>query len=592
MPDAYGATFCLRVIDTLNQEWISYFTMDIYSPVLETGKITVNDLAEGNGNLKLDPGEASKLVLEIQNRGSSEAKQITITLRNQDGLISFTDSVITVDSLLANSTEKASFAITVNPLAETGSATHFKFFIESSFTSFCDSFSLPIGLIYEDFEHYGFEQYCWYNDSIHPWLITESNQWEGEFSAQSANISHNDTSVLSITVDVLTDDTISFYKRVSSESNYDYLEFYIDTLVTKWSGEKPWSYEEFPVTAGIHTFKWIYLKDNSVNKGYDKAWIDFVVFPRNSFTRYDVGLVEILSPVSGIELTDNEMVSIKLKNFGNEAVSDIPLTFQLNSNDPVTDTIKGELQAGSTIVYDFDEKVDLSSHNEFLLTVYTAISFDEYPGNNKMTEHIINYAFIDAGIESILAPSQETVYSDTEEVTVLIRNFGYVPVSNFWVFYTINNSTPVGEFITNTLTASSSLQFTFTEKADLSAYQSYTIVAFTALLNDVASHNDSSSIFLVHSANEIASPFIRTDNFVIYPNPATGVVHLSYEVVHETNSLLSLRNIAGQVVRQQQIQLFGGMMQLSIDLGDLPAGLYFLSLETENHRITRKILKE
>lgn len=592
VPDTHSATFCLRVKDTLNQEWISYFTMKIYSPILETGRVTVNDLEQGNGNLKLDPGEASNIVLEVKNAGNSEAKQITITLRNQDGLINFVDSVVTIDSLLTGSAGKASFPITVNSSAGTGAVTHFQFFIESNFTSFCDSFSLPIGLIYEDFEQYGFEQYKWYNDSIHPWLITESSKWEGEFSAQSASISHNDTSVLSITVDVLADDTISFYRRVSSENNYDYLKFYIDTLVTQWSGEKPWSYEEFPVSAGTHTFKWIYSKDASVSRGYDKAWIDFVVFPRNSFTQYDVGLVEILSPASGVELSDNETVSIKLKNFGDEPMSDIPITYQLNAHIPVTDTIKGVLQAGAEIVFDFTKKVDLSKHKEYLLTVYTSIPSDEYPGNNTISQSIKNFAFIDAGIETILAPSQDTVYSDAEDVTVLIRNFGYTPISNFWVYYTINNSTPVGEFIANTINAGSALQFTFTEKADLSSYQSYTIVAYIQLLNDIASHNDSSSIFLVHTANEIPGLFIRTDNYRVYPNPTTGVVHLSFEVVRETNVQLSVRNSIGKVVLQKQVPLTQGTMYLSIDLDDLPSGLYFLSFETKNRRITKKILKE
>ncbi len=592
VPDMHITTFCLKLKDVLNQEWISYFMVDLHSPILETGMLTVNDLAEGNGNLKLDAGEKSKLVLEIQNSGSSEAKAISLTIRNQDGLITFTDSLFTIDSLLAGSTEKASFPITVNPLAETGSKTHFQFCIESSFTSFCDSFSLPIGLIYEDFEHYGFEQYNWYNDSIHPWLITESSKWEGQFSAQSANISHEDTSVLSIRVNIQTNDTISFYKRVSSESNYDYLKFYIDTLVTKWSGEIPWSYEEFPVGAGSHTFKWIYSKDPSVNKGYDKAWIDFVVFPGNSFNQYDVGLVEIISPVSGIELTDNETVSIKLKNFGNESLSDIPITYLVNSNEPVTDTIRSTLQSGSSMVYDFTEKVDLSNHKEYLFTVYSSIPSDEYPGNNKITQSIKNFAFIDAGIESILAPLQDSTYSNAEEVTVIIRNFGYVPVSNFWIFYKVNDLAPVGEFITNTIHAGYALQYTFTEKADLSAYQNYTILAFSQLANDIASYNDSTSIHLVHNANEVSGPFIRKDNFQIYPNPTTGIVRLTFEVVRESNSLLTIRNITGQVVKQQRETLIRGPKHMILDLGDLPAGLYFLTLETQNHRITKKILKE
>tara|TARA_X000000368_G_C22449925_1_gene458543 strand:- start:18 stop:521 length:504 start_codon:yes stop_codon:yes gene_type:complete len=69
-------------------------------------------------------------------------------------------------------------------------------------------------------------------------------------------------------------------KKVSSESNYDFLKFYIDgQLQGEWSGEVNWSSETFFVNAGQHTFSWVYSKDESVSDGSDAAWVDYILFP-------------------------------------------------------------------------------------------------------------------------------------------------------------------------------------------------------------------------------------------------------------------------------------------------------------------------
>lgn len=592
VPDGHNATFKLRTTDTLGREWISYFELEIYSPIISSGKLMVNDLDNGNGNLKLEPDESLFLELELYNNGRSEAKAINVTLRNKDGLITIQDSIMTIDSIGSNSVEKVRFPVTVDALAESGSLANFQFIVKSSFTSFTDSFSLPIGLIYEDFENYAFNQYNWYNDSIHPWIISNFSMWEGKYSAQSANISHGDTSVLAITLNVLADDTISFYRRVSSESNYDYLKFYIDTLTKRWSGEQSWALEEFPIGAGIHTIKWIYAKDGSVNRGHDKAWIDFVVFPKNSFTQFDIGVMEVISPLSGIDLSDSETISVKLKNFGNEALTDIPVSYQFNSHDIVTDTIRGVIPAGTTFTYDFVGTADLSNYKVYELMVFTSLPTDEFPGNNNLNVTIENLLFIDTGIEAILAPAEDTTYSSSEEVKVLIRNFGNVPISNFLVFYSVNEASAVGELVTGTIAAGSTLQFTFAQPADLSSYQTYNIVAYTQLNSDVSSLNDTAIISLVHNPSKIPSSFIRKENLLVYPNPTSGVINLSFEVLFTANPTLTIRNLIGKVVWQKKIPLSNGQVQMSLDLGNLPAGMYFISFETKTGRITRKILKK
>ena len=86
-----------------------------------------------------------------------------------------------------------------------------------------------------------------------------------------------------VEMDVVADDNISFYYKVSSESSYDFLTFYIDGVqMDEWSGDEGWSQTSYPVTAGTHTFKWEYSKDMSVSNGEDCAWVDYIVFPASN----------------------------------------------------------------------------------------------------------------------------------------------------------------------------------------------------------------------------------------------------------------------------------------------------------------------
>jgi hypothetical protein len=79
---------------------------------------------------------------------------------------------------------------------------------------------------------------------------------------------------------MLQDGVVQFWKKVSSESGYDFLKFYVDGIPQdSWSGEVGWSEEVFNLEAGTHTLKWSYEKDYWVSEGSDCAWIDYIVFP-------------------------------------------------------------------------------------------------------------------------------------------------------------------------------------------------------------------------------------------------------------------------------------------------------------------------
>lgn len=75
------------------------------------------------------------------------------------------------------------------------------------------------------------------------------------------------------------DNTITFQYKVSSEQDFDFLEFYIDDeLVASFSGEIPYTLAEFYVKAGTHDFKWTYWKDDAGSGGSDLVRIDDIEF--------------------------------------------------------------------------------------------------------------------------------------------------------------------------------------------------------------------------------------------------------------------------------------------------------------------------
>ena len=132
----------------------------------------------------------------------------------------------------------------------------------------------------EDFETGDFSQFDWQTSGTQPWFVTSNYAYEGTYSAESGDINDNQTSTLFLDFQVYAAQNITFWYKVSSEANYDWLRFYIDDVQQgQWSGEVAWAMASYPVTVGTHTFKWTYSKDISASTGLDAAFIDYITFP-------------------------------------------------------------------------------------------------------------------------------------------------------------------------------------------------------------------------------------------------------------------------------------------------------------------------
>jgi len=93
-------------------------------------------------------------------------------------------------------------------------------------------------------------------------------------AVQSGAILDNQESLIHTTING--EGTLSFYWKVSSELDYDFLEFYIDgVLQDRISGSTDWQQMVYTISgSGLHTVDWRYVKDKSLSTGSDTGWVD------------------------------------------------------------------------------------------------------------------------------------------------------------------------------------------------------------------------------------------------------------------------------------------------------------------------------
>jgi hypothetical protein len=278
IPDQHMVPFDLSVTDGTDI-WSSTFYLTLNAPVLTIGGYVIDD-SDGNGNGRLDPGETALIIIQNSNEGGCDALNTIATAISSNPLLTVNNSTYNMSTLASGATASAVFSVTVNAAAQPGEVVSMVYSVSSPPYYETQNISMTIGLMIEDFETGAFDSYPWEFGGNAPWTISSENPYEGVYCARSGVINHNQSSTLSVTVDVSTEDQISFFYKVSSENNYDFLKFYINgTVAGQWSGEAGWSEASYPVSQGLNTFTWEYIKDYSVVGGQDAAWIDYIVFP-------------------------------------------------------------------------------------------------------------------------------------------------------------------------------------------------------------------------------------------------------------------------------------------------------------------------
>ena len=158
-----------------------------------------------------------------------------------------------------------------------------------------DTFVVSYGAIMEDFESGNFGD-NWTVSATNPWQVVAEGR-DGYCAKSNNNGQHNSSGYMQLEVNVVAAGEFTFWYKVSSESNYDKLHFYMDGQERgTWSGTVAWTQFTQAVTVGQHTLKWEYTKDTSVSSGSDCAWVDDIMFPPTNVYTF-------IAPATNLEAT-------------------------------------------------------------------------------------------------------------------------------------------------------------------------------------------------------------------------------------------------------------------------------------------------
>jgi len=280
VPDQHVASFTVTVDGSTDETWVSYFVVTLNAPILSIGNMIVDDAVGGNGNFRLDPGETANITIPNTNNGHSVSPVSVGTLTSPSTFVTINTGTSNVGAIGIGSTANAVFNITVDAATPVGTAVDLNYDLAAGAYGVSKVFTTSVGLVLEDWETGTFNSFPWQFSGNANWFITNTGAYEGTYCVRSGAIGNSQSTALYVALNVGAAGTISFYRKVSSESGYDYLEFYIDGVEqAQWAGEVAWSQVSYPVTAGNHTFKWNYMKDGSAVSGSDCAWVDYIIFP-------------------------------------------------------------------------------------------------------------------------------------------------------------------------------------------------------------------------------------------------------------------------------------------------------------------------
>lgn len=278
--DQMIVSFTLTTTDEMGNTWERTLPIVINAPKLVLGAITVDDAVLGDGDGRLSAGETATLILNNLNQGHSISPDAIATLVTGNPYLMIEEATLDIGTI--EESAAATYTVTVAEDVPVAEVINLDYTLAAGPYQLTAQTDLAVNLIIETFEQDSLEQTFGWNtpEGFEPWFLTDLQPYAGDQCLQSGTIVDGSSTVMNLSVTTIADAPLSFYRRVSSETGWDFLYFYIDGVqVGSWTGELPWAEESYDVPAGEHTFVWAYVKDDIISDGTDAAWIDDVVLP-------------------------------------------------------------------------------------------------------------------------------------------------------------------------------------------------------------------------------------------------------------------------------------------------------------------------
>ncbi len=549
--DQTSMIFDVIAVDSQDSTWESQFEITAFAPKLTPLDLIVDDSETGNNNGMLDPGESAIIKVKTTNTGHCTAYNVTASLLAYNPYVTVLSGDTTLASLTTFGASYPQFDVVVDDDAPEGVFAEMRYQLTSGGYFVERPYYPKVGMLLEDWETGDFSKFNWHDNGDEPWVISNEYPYEGNYDVISGIIGDQQTSEFWIQYQVMSSDSISFHKKVSSELDYDKLKFYIDnTLQGEWSGTtQGWTKEAYPVNPGVRKFRWVYEKDYSVSNGADKAWIDYIALPTMMVTT-------IFAGPDDDECENN--------------------VFQCAGSATNFDTIFWHTSGSGS----FDNAQALNP-------IYTPSDTDILNGNVQLSINLIDVDGLPASDTMMLSfnylPEEPSLPEGPEQVDLqIVTQSEYITEitqyanSYSWLLYPQDAGTISGAG--NTSTVIWNMQ-----------YEGEAWVK-VAGMNNCGSGVFSDSLLIIVS-NPIGISNADLDiKTRLHPNPTNGIFILNISSSIEVEASVVVTNQLGSTVYSNNFMLSKGDLKIAVNLESQPSGLYFVTTSTEKGTNIQKLL--
>ncbi|MBL0097112.1 MAG: T9SS type A sorting domain-containing protein [Bacteroidetes bacterium] len=255
---------------------------------------------------------------------------------------------------------------------------------------------------------------------------------------------------------------------------------------------------------------------------------------------------------------------------------------------PIVNNLTGNVTPGSTatIGYTLQQYTNLlntgyngSSHTEpyYRLHAYLIESSDSAQGFSDFTN---------ATATRITSPVGAPTLSANEIVKAIVKNNGSIPMTNPRFSYFLNGIRLQTDTLFITLQPGDSIEHTFSQTADMSVQNDYTLHALVTAGDDANASDDvaTKTIFQISSVNENVSAI----GLNIMPNPNNGKFTIQVAGVSGKMNI-EVYDVQGKIVFKKEDMANGKNYQTDIDLGNITHQLYFIRVISEKGTGVAKI---
>lgn len=186
----------------------------------------------------------------------------------------------------------------------------------------------------------------------------------------------------------------------------------------------------------------------------------------------------------------------------------------------------------------------------------------------------------DVSMEKVVEPIAGTRLGARQSITVQVKNHNpSATITNVPVSYKVNSKPVVTENIPS-IAPGATVNYTFTQTADLSDLIQYTIEAWTHYSTDTFPSNDT-------VVATITNMGVNDDLIItVKPNP---VIHGVLFINSTANcSRIELRDVTGRLVKTASVN----GMQTQLPVHDVVRGMYFVTVVTDNGSEVKKVIIE